>query len=301
MNRELRRAIRLRKQLWSKFKKTGDPVHHSNYKKQRNLTVKLRRKAIASHFRNVTKDANKNPREFWKTFKPFLHTKGSKSTNDIVLKENGIIIKERSQVAQTFNDYFVNICSTNELVNNNNLDCHPSVLAIKDYMISNNNFKDSMSNLSLFEFERVSRLVVSDIIKSFKTSKSPGFDNINAMVVKLSSEAIVDPLTDLINMCIDKGAVPIAWKSGQITPVFKGEEPCNKKYYRPISIVPIFDTVFEKCLYLQLYNWFDGLLVSRQSAFRTHHGCDTALIDIIENWKCNLDNKQFVGVVSLDL
>ena len=121
------------------------------------------------------------------------------------------------------------------------------------------------------------------------------------MVVKLSSEAIVDPLTDLINMCIDKGAVPIAWKSGQITPVFKGEEPCNKKYYRPISIVPIFDTVFEKCLYLQLYNWFDGLLVSRQSAFRTHHGCDTALIDIIENWKCNLDNKQFVGVVSLDL
>ena len=41
---------------------------------------------------------------------------------------------------------------------------------------------------------------------------------------------------------------------------------------------------------------FDVLLVSRQSAFRKHHGCDTAL-----RVKFNLDSKRFVGVVSLDL
>lgn len=63
MNRELRTAIRVRKQLWNKYKKTGEPSDHLNYKQQRNLTVKLRRKVIAQHFRNVTKNAKENPRE----------------------------------------------------------------------------------------------------------------------------------------------------------------------------------------------------------------------------------------------
>ena len=53
---------------------------------------------------------------------------------------------------------------------------------------------------------------------------------------------------------------------------------------------------FEKCIYHQLYKSFDVLLVSRQSALRKHHGCDTAL-----KVKFNLDSKRFVGVVSLDL
>ena len=53
---------------------------------------------------------------------------------------------------------------------------------------------------------------------------------------------------------------------------------------------------FEKFIYHQLYKSFDVLLVSRQSALRKHHGCDTAL-----KVKFNLDSKRFVGVVSLDL
>ena len=53
---------------------------------------------------------------------------------------------------------------------------------------------------------------------------------------------------------------------------------------------------FEKCIYHQLYKSFDVLLVSRQSARRKHHGCDTAL-----KVQFNLDSKRFVGVVSLDL
>ena len=54
---------------------------------------------------------------------------------------------------------------------------------------------------------------------------------------------------------------------------------------------------FEKFIYHQLNKSFAVLLVSRQSAFRKHHGCDTALKLV----KFNLDSKRFVGVVSLDL
>ena len=83
MNKELRTGIRKRKHLWKKYKNSDAQEDYNKYKQQRNLTVKLRRKAIASYFRNKTENANSRPGEFWKTFKPFLHTKGSKSCNDI--------------------------------------------------------------------------------------------------------------------------------------------------------------------------------------------------------------------------
>ena len=72
-----------------------------------------------------------------------------------------------------------------------------------------------------FTFDEVTSSMLSVIIESFKTSKSPGFDNINALVVKLTSKAIVAPLTELIHECIRKAAVLMAWKSAQVTPVFK--------------------------------------------------------------------------------
>ncbi|CAB4013475.1 Hypothetical predicted protein, partial [Paramuricea clavata] len=133
---------------------------------------------------------------------------------------------------------------------------------------------------------------VLDIIAACKTSKAPGFDNISASLIKLTSEVIIHPLTHLINTCIRLGNIPIDWKSGQLTPIFKkGQEQNNmeKSCYRPVTVLVIFDTIFEKCLYQQLYEWFEEQLVRNQSAFRKHHGCDTSLLNLIENWKFNLD------------
>ena len=52
-----------------------------------------------------------------------------------------------------------------------------------------------------------------------------------------------------------------------------------------------------KCSFFQ----FEELLARNQSAFHKHNGCDTLLLNLIENWKFNLDSKQYVGVVTLDL
>ena len=60
-----------------------------------NLTVKLRCKAIAAYLRSSTGNVNFDPPEFLKTLETFLHTKSSKSAEDIVLKDNSKIIKDR--------------------------------------------------------------------------------------------------------------------------------------------------------------------------------------------------------------
>ena len=52
--------------------------------------------------------ARGNPREFWKSLRPLMHTR-RRVPDDFIVKEKEKVIKEQSQVAETFNEYFTNI------------------------------------------------------------------------------------------------------------------------------------------------------------------------------------------------
>ena len=36
-------------------------------------------------------------------------------------------------------------------------------------------------------------------------------------------------------------------------------------------------------------------------AYRKHHGCDTALLSLTEEWRKELDDRKIIGLVSMDL
>ena len=48
-------------------------------------------------------------REFWNTVKPLISTKSMSSNDNIMLMENGEVIREPNKLCNVFNDYFVNI------------------------------------------------------------------------------------------------------------------------------------------------------------------------------------------------
>jgi len=50
-----------------------------------------------------------NPREFWKTYQPFLHFSNSKQANDITLIEKDTVFTDKCQIAELFNEHFVHI------------------------------------------------------------------------------------------------------------------------------------------------------------------------------------------------
>ena len=95
----------------------------------------FRRKAIKQHFARKTADTE-NPREFWSTFRPFLHTI-SKQAIDIILKENDRIISDKKEIANLLNDYFVHIADSMPEIRVENY-CkdyanHPSIKAIHEH------------------------------------------------------------------------------------------------------------------------------------------------------------------------
>ena len=48
-------------------------------------------------------------KEFWKTVRPFISHKTNTIDCHVILSENNVIVKDRSDVADIQNEYFINI------------------------------------------------------------------------------------------------------------------------------------------------------------------------------------------------
>lgn len=109
MNKDLSKAIMKRSQLKSKYLKNKTPLNRLNYKKQRNLCVKLRDKAIKADFSKSFSNIRTNSKPFYDIMKPYLTNKGALCASDISLMENGNIITDDKDISNIFVEYYTNI------------------------------------------------------------------------------------------------------------------------------------------------------------------------------------------------
>ena len=106
MNESWRKAIRHRNHLWRAFKRHRSDANYAAYESQRNVCTSLRRKAIKEYFRKKSDEINQDPRQFWATYRPFLHSRRAYKSNDIILKEGEEIITDKTRIAETFNELY---------------------------------------------------------------------------------------------------------------------------------------------------------------------------------------------------
>ena len=100
-----------------------------------------------------------------------------------------------------------------------------------------------------------------------------------------------------MNRSIESGIHPLKLKLAKVVPVFKSQDEWDPNNYRPISLLSLFNRVFEKLMYLDKYN----------SLYQCHYGfqekCSTqhALIDIVDRIQLNIDRKLFSCSIFIDL
>ena len=75
ISKEMRKAIYTRSRLRNKFCKNPSEENERKYKRQRDLCVSLRRKAVKQYFSNITSKGIVTIKALWKTIKPFLTNK----------------------------------------------------------------------------------------------------------------------------------------------------------------------------------------------------------------------------------
>ena len=134
-----------------------------------------------------------------------------------------------------------------------------------------------------------------------KTNKATGCDQIPPRAIKESAEILCHPFSELFNYILNKSRIPQQWKLGEVTPVFKKDCSLTKSNYRPITILRSLSKVFETLVHTRISPYFEDIFHEHVFAYRKHHGTDTALLSLTEQWRKELDQHKIIGIVSMDL
>lgn len=111
-------------------------------------------------------------------------------------------------------------------------------------------------------------------------------------------------LTKLFDHCFRTGYFPDEWKVARVVPIAKPGKPASRPdSYRPISLLCGLSKILEKLIKVRLVDYLDShsVLPSVQYGFRSGLNCTIPCSKLKNFIKENLENKQSVGLVTLDI
>ena len=126
-------------------------------------------------------------------------------------------------------------------------------------------------------------------IKALPNNKAHGLYSCPVNIVKLAGHVISQHLCSMFNLSVLSGSFPSKLKIAKVIPIFKGGDESNPENYRPISLLSIFNRIFEKLMYKRLTKFIDkhALLYSSQYGFRKWHNTQQAVLDILNDIHTN--------------
>ena len=143
---------------------------------------------------------------------------------------------------------------------------------------------------------------IKRIICKLDPNKAHGHDMINSML-KMSGNAIIEPLFKIFKNCLKCGIFPDDWKKGNIVPIFKKGDKQNIKNYRPIFLLPICSKIFECIIYDNMLKYFldNNLISPKHSGFKPGDSCINQLLSIPHDIFTTFNNGLEVRGVFLDI
>ena len=141
------------------------------------------------------------------------------------------------------------------------------------------------------------------LLLSLNTNKSPGADEITPFILKNCAHSLYTPLTELFNSSLSCSIVPMDWKSGTITPIYKGGNRSDVSNYRPVTLLPVISKVLERLVANKLIKHLDesNLFSIAQHGFRKGHSCLSNLLLTLDDWTKAVDNGNPIHACYLDM
>ena len=137
---------------------------------------------------------------------------------------------------------------------------------------SNCHYSEYLTNTDLtssFFFEPV---VSSDIeveISLLRSKRAYALYSCHIRVLKCAKNVLSSPLAELIDLSVQTGKYP-KLKHAEIIPVCKGDDETDPTNYSPISLLSVFNRIFDKIMYNRLRSYIEDneLLYKAQYDFR---------------------------------
>ena len=142
-------------------------------------------------------------------------------------------------------------------------------------------------------------------ILSTPSNKAYGLYSCPVLLLKSARRAISHTLPELMNMSITIGIYPHKLKHAIVTPIYKADDETdpNNYMYRPISLLSVFNRIFEKLMYKRLKSFINknDMFFSSQYGFRENCLTRHAILDILNKVQNNIDKRLYSCGIFIDL
>ena len=236
---------------------SGLSMHMERYRKYRQALNRVKQYAKKSFYANVFEKIGKNSKMLWEV----LNTIVKKSNNKVEItsvKSHGITVTDPRQVANTFNEHFLNVGKNTK---------NSIVKVNTDPLCYTKRVNQSL------EIKLITESQLQKIVNNMDSKQSTGCNGISNFLLKKIISCIQTPFCQLINKSIFSGTFPDEMKIAKVIPLYKDgsvEEPNN---FRPISLLPVLSKVLEKYIFWRTVEFFDrnDVIYKRQFGFCRHH------------------------------
>ena len=277
------------------YKKTihkacGDEMKEE-YKRYSALLKRVKRTAKRAYYSKMCTDFKSNTKKLWKIINEVSGKINDKSCLIDNLKIDNILECNGKKISNAFGKYF-------STVGEKFAKKIPSPKkGVETYLST-----IRQNSLSLF-LSPCTRSELSKLIRKLPHKNSSGHDNVSNTLLKEMSEFIIDPLLLVFNQSLTSGIFPTIMKLAEIVPLHKGKERYLETNYRPISLLTTLSKLLEKLVCSRVYNFLDstGQIVSTQYGFRANHSCDQAISHLIGSIIKNVEKKETMIGLFLDL
>ena len=203
----LLKSVRKKNLLYKRFHVNPTSYREKTYKSYKNKLTHCLRVAKRFYYNKKLDEYKSNAKSTWKLLNELINKKKMKCNLPSIFKSNEEDIFNPIHIANRFCEYFTNIGPNLAKSIPASDKSHRSFL--------NGGFINSIFLQSASEQE------VTEICSSFRSGTAPGYDSISMNIVKESFNLICAPLTYIINLSLNSGAVPQEMKIARVIPLFK--------------------------------------------------------------------------------
>ena len=271
---------------------TPSANNDENFRVSRNYVTSRLRSSKKIYLKDYFNKFRHNTKKMWQGINMALEqSKRKKEFPSQVKDVTGKDLKDPQTIAHAFANYFENIpLKTRAKIS------RPNDRHFLDYL---HKMKPVDNYLVLFD---TNPYEIIKLINGLNDNSSPGPLNIPNKFLKLLAQPLSILLSVIVNRSLRTGYVPLCFKIGKQTPVFKSGV-VQIQNFRPITVANSLSKILEKVVRSRVNKFLDDnkILNNRQFGFRKKHSTSHAIINLLETSLEGLDLKLKTGGVFLDI
>jgi len=190
-------------------------------------------------------------------------------------------ISDDTAKANILNDYFVSVLTDEPPLDSNMLPTEPLTQRLSELHVTQEDIRKKLQQL--------------------KANKASGPDNVNVNVLRQCLD-LDAPLTLLFNQSLNSGNLPSDWTDAHVTPLFKKGSRSSCKNYRPVSLTSQIVKILERIILdrINITLKANHFIKGCQHGFQQKASCTTQLLECMEDWTRDYDNKKSTDIIYLD-